>query len=101
MNLTPSETTLPFKLSRRQLPIKLSIAIAINKAHGQSINNLGVYLHQLLYVALLLLFICTSHGLLYVALSRAGISQRTKVFITNIKDIEGTYENHIGKYTEM
>ena len=42
-------------------------------------KNLGAYLHQPFF----------SHGLLYVALSRAGISQRTKVVIKNIKDIEG------------
>ena len=37
------------QINRRQLPIKLSIAIAINKAQGQSMNNLGVYLHQPVY----------------------------------------------------
>ena len=40
--LSPSDSLLPFKLSRRQFPIKLCFAMTLNKAQGQSINNLGV-----------------------------------------------------------
>ena len=39
IELSPSDSLLPFKLSRRQFPIKLCIAITINKAQGQSTNN--------------------------------------------------------------
>ena len=42
IQLSPSDSLLPFKLSRRQFPIKLCFAMTINKAQGQSINNLGV-----------------------------------------------------------
>ena len=46
IELSPSDSLLPFKLSRRQFPIKLCFAMTTNKAQGQSINNLGVYLPQ-------------------------------------------------------
>ena len=87
--LSPSLSFSPFKLSRRQFPIKLYFAMTINKALGQSINNLGVYLPQPVF----------SHGQLYVALSRAGIPHKTKVMIINIKGTQGSYENYDGKFT--
>ena len=40
-----------------------------------------------------------SHGQLYVALSRAGITHKTKVMIINIKDTEGSFENYDEKFT--
>ena len=41
IQLSPSDSLLPFKVSRTQFPIKLCFAMTINKAQGQSINNLG------------------------------------------------------------
>ncbi|XP_022152307.1 ATP-dependent DNA helicase PIF1-like [Momordica charantia] len=56
----------PFKFKRKQFPIRLCFAMTINKAQGQTIPNVGVYLPQNVF----------SHGQLYVALSR-GISMAT------------------------
>ena len=36
---------------------------------------------------------------LYVALSRAGMPQKTKVVICDIKDIQGSFVDYEGKYT--
>ena len=39
-----------------------------------------------------------SHGQLYVALSREGIPNKTKVMINNIKDTQGSFEDYDGIY---
>ncbi|KAI9084878.1 hypothetical protein K1719_033284 [Acacia pycnantha] len=39
MDMNPSETTLPFKMTRRQFPIIISFAMTINKSQGQSLSN--------------------------------------------------------------
>ena len=61
INLTPSDTMLPFNLRRKQFPVKLAFAITINKAQGQTLERVGIWLPQHVF----------SHGQLYVALSRA------------------------------
>ncbi|GJY61457.1 ATP-dependent DNA helicase PIF1-like protein [Tanacetum coccineum] len=56
--LPPSEADMfPFKLKRKQFPVRLSFNMTINKAQGQTIPNVGVYLSEPVF----------SHGKLYVA----------------------------------
>jgi hypothetical protein len=43
--MSPSEgITLPFKFKRKQFPMRLCFAITINKAQGEIIPNVGIYL---------------------------------------------------------
>ena len=76
-------------MKRRQFPIRPCFAMTINKAQSRSINNLGVYLPKAVF----------SHGQLYVALSRAELTHRTKVMLTDVNDTQGPIQNNDGKYT--
>jgi len=51
----------PFTLLRRQFPVQLAFAMTINKAQGQTMGMVGIYLPEPVF----------THGQLYVALSRA------------------------------
>ena len=73
-----------FKLKRKQFPVRLSFAMTINKAQGQTIPHVGVYLPQSVF----------SHGQLYVALSRDTSRATTKVLVKPVKDF-----NQPGSYT--
>ncbi|CAN6895749.1 unnamed protein product [Brassica oleracea] len=41
--ITPSDTRLPFKMRRRQLPLAVAFAITINKSQGQSLSEVGIF----------------------------------------------------------
>ncbi|EPB69310.1 hypothetical protein ANCCEY_11605 [Ancylostoma ceylanicum] len=60
---------LPFRLRRRQFPLRVAFAMTINKSQGQSFNRVGVYLPEDVF----------SHGQLYVALSRGRTPVGIKV----------------------
>ena len=77
IKLIPSDTTLPFEMSRMQFPLKLAYAMTINKAQGQSLNRVGLYLDNQVF----------SHGQLYVALSRATSPDRVSILIPNGGDV--------------
>lgn len=55
-------TDYPFAFKRLQFPVKISFAMTINKAQGQTFKYVGLHLEK----------DCFSHGQLYVGLSRSG-----------------------------
>src|SRR5689334_13669875 len=85
VRLSPSDLDLPFKLIRRQFPIKLSFAMTINKAQGQTIPIMGLYLSRPVF----------AHGQLYVALSRVQSIDNITVLVKN-----GRFEGKDGVYTK-
>ncbi|KAL3818110.1 hypothetical protein ACJIZ3_004015 [Penstemon smallii] len=60
---------IPFK--RMQIPVRLCFVMTINKAQGQTLDFVGIYLREPVF----------SHGQLYVALSRAKCSEAIKLLI--------------------
>lgn len=68
---TSMSAGLGFILRRRQLPIRLGFSISINKAQGQSLDRVGIYLNNPVF----------THGQLYVALSRCTDCRNMKVLL--------------------
>uniref|UniRef100_A0A0A8ZAQ0 ATP-dependent DNA helicase n=1 Tax=Arundo donax TaxID=35708 RepID=A0A0A8ZAQ0_ARUDO len=66
-----------FQFKRKQFSVRLSFAMTINKAQGQTIPNVGVYLPKPVF----------SHFQLYVVLSRATTRG-------NIKILAAPYDNN-------
>jgi len=71
MNLTPSESGLPFKFQRRKFPISLWFAMTINKSQGQMLNKVNLYLACPIF----------THEQLYVAISRVKSKKQLKILI--------------------
>ena len=74
-------TDLPFKFKRVQYPIRLSFAMSINKAQGQSLQVVGLDLRNP----------CFSHGQLYVGCSRVGCAENLHIFAPNGKTVNIVY----------
>ena len=66
----PSDNIFPFHMKRKQFPVRLAFAITSNKAQGQTLSHLGIYLKQCFF----------SHGQLYVAMSRVGLKDSLKIY---------------------
>jgi len=90
IDLMPSQTNLPFQLRRRQFPVKLCFAMTINKSQGQSLKKVGIYLPSPVF----------THGQLYVALSRSGVPEQTKVLIEDISKRQGYIDSKPHRYTD-
>lgn len=74
MKLAPSDSSLPFTLTRLQLPVRLAFAMTINKSQCQTLDKIGIYLTDDCDIF--------SHGQLYVALSRVS-SGSSGICVTN------------------
>jgi hypothetical protein len=70
---------MPFTLRRGQFPVRLAFALTINKAQGQTIPNVGVYLPESVFC----------HGQLYVALSRATSPEKISILVKPTTELEG------------
>jgi len=82
VSLAPKNPDLPFVLRRRQFPVKLAWAMTLNKAQGQTLKRVGLYLPSPVF----------SHGQLYVGLSRAGSMTHVKVLVLD-EATQGRYCN--------
>jgi ATP-dependent DNA helicase PIF1 len=68
---TSMSAGLGFILRRRQQPIRLGFGMSINKAQGQSLDRVGIYLNNPVF----------AHGQLYVALSRCTDSRNLRILL--------------------
>jgi hypothetical protein len=77
----------PFRLRRKQFPVQQAFAMTINKAQGQTVSNLGLYLSTP----------CFSHGQLYVAMSRVTARSNFKAIIEypEKEEEDGVYTKNI------
>lgn len=67
--LLPSDANLPFQLRRKQFPVRLSYAMTINKAQGQTFDQICLNIPKPVF----------THGQLYVAFSRVRTFDAVKV----------------------
>lgn len=87
INLISSDETWPFQLTRRQFPVKPAFALTINKAQGQSLEYMGLYLPRPVF----------AHGQLYVALSRVGSKERITIMVLGGRclDLPGVFTRNV------
>ena len=73
ITIAPSDTELPFTLKRCQFPVRPCFAMSTNKAQGQTLKFVGIYLPEHVF----------THGQLYVAFSRVQQSSAVAVYVNN------------------
>ena len=83
--IKPTDSTYPFQMTRKQFPIRPCFAITSNKAQGQTLKKVGIYLDSPFF----------SHGQYYVAQSRVGSASHLKILV-----VDGTYSKKVGTFTD-
>ena len=68
--MIPSDNIFLFRMKRKQFPVRFAFAITSNKAQGQTLSHVCIYLKQGFF----------SHGQLYVAMSRVGSKDSLKIY---------------------
>ena len=78
---------MPFRLIRTHFPIKPAFALTINKAQGQTLEKMGLYLPKAVF----------AHGMLHVALSRVGCEDAVNIMVIHSQPVgrEGTFTRNI------
>ena len=89
MNLTAEAGHFTFEWSRRQFPIRIAFAMTINKAQGQTLERVGIFLKNR----------CFAHGQLYVAASRVGHPLYIRFALEPSEN--GTFRAHNVVYPEV
>ena len=83
--IKPSEKSFPFEITRKQFPIRPCFAITSNKAQGQTLSRVGIYIDSHFF----------SHGQYYVSQSRVGDDSSLKVLVVG-RELNGTvYTNNV------
>ena len=82
IDITPSESQLPFVLKRRQFPIIPAFAMTINKSQGQTFEHVGVHLDKPVF----------NHGHLYTAISRGRQRKNIKFYIEQTEE-QGLFDD--------
>ena len=74
IRIAPSDTELAFTLKCHQVPICPCFAMSTNKAQGQTLQFVGIYLPDHVF----------THGQLYVAFSRVTDPSALAVYVNNL-----------------
>jgi len=88
LSITPFDTErMPFTMRRRQFLVRPAFAMTINKAQGQTLKMVGIFLPKPVF----------THGQLYVAMSCIGCPEGMKLLVTD--GWEDAHDAPTGVYT--